>query len=106
MQFYPGVTYHANQQGIDQYRCPLTLSVSKTPLFIRIDLPPTFPVQRPNLVVLARVLHDTIDPRTKVIANKQLDTWDIYQRGSNLLSVVREIHALFDRTPPLPEKIA
>ena len=44
MQFFPGVTYHDNQQGIDQYRCPLMLSISKTPLYIRIDLPPTFPV--------------------------------------------------------------
>ena len=72
------------------------LQVSKTPLFIRIDLSPNFPVQKPNLVVLARVLHDDINPRTKVVSNKHLDSWDIYNKGSNLLAVIRDIHASFD----------
>jgi ubiquitin-protein ligase len=41
--------------------------VSKTPLYIRIDCPKLFPTIKPNLVVLARVIHPDIDPLTKVI---------------------------------------
>ena len=105
MQFYPGVVVHEQTQDMTKYRVPLTLAVSKTPLFIRIDCPAAFPQQRPNMVVLARVMHSDIHPQSKVISNRQLDTWDIFQNGSSLLSVVRDVHAAFDARPPLPEKM-
>jgi hypothetical protein len=58
------------------------------------------------MVVLARVIHDDIHPQSKVINNRLLDTWDIYNNGSNLLSVVRDVHSKFDAKPPIPEKMA
>ena len=82
------------------------LAVSKTPLFIRIDCPKSFPQQRPNLVVLARVVHPAINPKTKVVSTQLLQTWDIFQNNSTLLGVIRDIHSSFDSNPPIPEKLA
>lgn len=58
------------------------------------------------MVVLARVIHDDIHPQTKVINNHLLNQWDIFNNGSNLLSVVRDVHGKFDAKPPIPEKMA
>mgnify|MGYP000975180287 CR=1 FL=1 len=77
----------------------------KTPLFVRIDLPRNFPVSRPNLVVLSRVVHNDLHPETKVVTTQLLQQWDIYKFGSNLLTVLRDIHARWDASPPIPEKI-
>ena len=55
--------------------------------------------------MLARVIHNDIHPTSKVVMNKQLDHWDIFANGSDLLKVVRDVHARFDANPPLPEKM-
>lgn len=91
-------------QGVITYRVPLTLAISKTPLYLKIDLPNNFPIAKPNLQVMSRVVHDSIDS-SKNIVTPMLEGWDIYKNGSNLLSVVRDIHQRFDQTPPIPEKL-
>ena len=58
---------------------------------------------KPKLVFLARVFHNDINPETKVIKNSLLDQWDISQKTSNLLSVIKDIHSGFDADPPIPE---
>jgi len=58
------------------------------------------------MVVLARVVHPDINPKTKVVSTQLLQTWDIFQHNSTLLGVVRDIHARFDSSPPIPEKLA
>jgi|APCry1669190119_1035276.scaffolds.fasta_scaffold24062_1 hypothetical protein len=67
--FYPGIVVEKQSAEMSVYRIPLSLLVSKNPLYIRIDCPKSFPSQRPNLVVLARVIHNDINPVTKVISN-------------------------------------
>jgi ubiquitin-protein ligase len=86
------------------YRVPLTLAVSKTPLFLRIDLPANFPISKPHLVVMSRVVHENIEPVSKSIIIPMLEQWDLYKHGSNLLAVCRDIHQRFDQNPPIPEK--
>lgn len=51
------------------------------------------------------MFHSDIDPSTKVVKTFLLDNWDIEQNGSNLLSIVRDVHAKFDAQPPIPEKL-
>jgi ubiquitin-protein ligase len=82
------------------------LQVSKTPLYMRIDCPKMFPTQKPNIVILARVVHKDLHPKTKTCINSQLDNWDLYNNSSNLLSVIRDIHGRFNANPPIPEKMA
>jgi len=94
-----------NTPEMTSYRVPLMLSVSKTPLYIKIDCPPNFPISRPNMIVLARVMHKDVHPKTKVISSAGLENWDLYKYGSNLLSALREIHGKFDVDPPMPEKL-
>ena len=90
---------------VSSFRVPIMLSVSKTPLYLRIDCPAAFPTSRPYIIVLARVYHPTVHNTTKVISVPQLDNWNL-QNGSNLLSVLRDIHSRFDAEPPMPEKMA
>lgn len=71
MQFYPNVILEKQTAEVDSYRVPIMLAVSRTPLFIRIDCSKDFPQRRPNLVVLARVVHSEIHPKSKVV-NTQL----------------------------------
>ena len=105
MQFYPNVELEKQTAEVDSYRVPLTLAVSRTPLYIRIDCPRAFPQQRPNLIVLARAVHDDINPKTKVINTPLLQQWDIFQHNSSLLNVIRDVHSRFDSKPPIPEKL-
>ena len=79
------------------------LNVSRTPLYIRVDCPNNFPSSKPNIVVLARVVHDNVHPTSKAVNVSQLQHWNL-QSGSNILSVVREIHTKFNASPPIPEK--
>ena len=95
----------ANLPEMYQYRLPLTLRVSEVPLWLGIDCPRNFPISRPNLVVLARVVHKDVHPQTKVISTVMLDQWDLHRLGSNLLNVIRDIHARFDSDAPIPEKM-
>ena len=90
---------------ISTYRVPLMLAVSKTPLYIRIDCSNNFPIQKPHIVVLARVYHSIVNDTTKVITIPLLENWNL-QNGSNLLAVIRDIHTRFDAEPPVPEKLS
>jgi len=72
-QFYPGIIIEKQSPEMNVYRLPLNLIVSKNPLYIRIDCPKQFPSKRPNLVVLARVVHSDINPVTKVVQIPQLE---------------------------------
>ena len=83
---------------------PIQLIVSTTPLFLKVDLSNNFPIQPPKLVIMAKVLHSLITPKTKVVITKLLQSWDC-MNGSSLLSVVRDMHACFEREPPIPEAL-
>ena len=106
MQFYPNLVLEKQTAEGDSYRVPITLAISRTPLYIRIDCPKAFPQQRPNLVVLARVVHPEIHPKSKVINTQLLQQWDIFQNNSSLLNVIRDVQSKFEASPPVPEKIA
>ena len=56
--------------------------------------------------MLARVVHQDINPKTKVIITQMLQQWDIFQNNSSLLNVIRDVHSRFDSSPPIPEKLA
>ena len=105
--YYPGLQLDRQTPEVTCYRLPLLLSSSKsrTPLYLRLDCPANFPIQRPQVAVMARVLHPSVHPKTKVVSSPQLEHWDISRYGSNVLSVVREIHGTFDADPPIPEKL-
>lgn len=62
MQYYPNVILEKQTAEVDSYRVPIMLTVSRNPLYIRIDCPKLFPTKRPTLIVLARVFHDVIHP--------------------------------------------
>jgi ubiquitin-protein ligase len=49
----------------EEYRIPLRLPVSRTPLVIRVEISQNFPVSPPIVQVLARVLHSDIDSKSK-----------------------------------------
>lgn len=66
------------QNGYVHWRLPLTLSISKTPLFIRIDCPPNFPVMKPKFIVLAKVNHPDIHPTSKEIHSPLIDQWNLH----------------------------
>jgi hypothetical protein len=104
-QFYRELTFVSSNNGINTYRVPLTLTVSKTPLYVRIECYGNFPITRPNLVVLSRVVNKDIEKTSKVIMTPLLEKWDLYKHGSNLLAVIREINSRFDADPPIPEKL-
>lgn len=75
----------------NSYRISMMLNVSQTPLYVRIDCPRNFPTQKPNIVVLARVVHRDLHERTNCVHNPYLDNWDLYKNSSNLLSVLRDV---------------
>jgi hypothetical protein len=51
---------------------------------------------------MAKVTHSLVTPITKVVKTKLLQSWDC-MKGSSLLNVVRDLHACFEREPPIPE---
>eukprot|EP00347_Sterkiella_histriomuscorum_P024089 403332347 len=83
-----------------EYRVPITIAVSRTPLFIRIDLLPNFPQQAPIVQVLARVLHPDLHPQRKTYQGKAMTEWGLH---SSLLNLIRGIQSDFNKTPPIPE---
>lgn len=104
MQIYQGIVVESQTAQQTQYRVPLFLQISQTPLYIRVTCPANFPQQRPTVQVLARVFHKDLHDVTKVVASPLLDQWN-YQTGSSLVNAIRDIHSRFDRQPPVPEKM-
>lgn len=61
-------------------------------------------MQKPCIVVLARVVNKDLHERTNQVINPQLDNWDLHRNSSNLLSLLRDIHTRFNADPPIPVK--
>ena len=81
---------------------PLALSVSKTPLWVKMTLTKQFPTQKPIFTMFAKVRHPSIDAHM-MIKDPIIENWSA---NSNLLQVVRYMHAKFEQNPPLPAELA
>jgi ubiquitin-protein ligase len=87
----------------EEFKVPIKIQVSKTPLIIKLEVPGGFPHQPPTIQVMARVLHKEIDPVTKFYIGQALKGWN---EQSTLLQLIRTIHQQFDMVPPIPESMA
>lgn len=61
---YPGTEFMKTTNAGQEYRIPIKLAVSPTPLYLKVSLPGQFPYQRPMILIMARVTHANIDTST------------------------------------------
>jgi hypothetical protein len=61
-----------------------------------INLYRNFPITKPQIFIMAKAVHSDVDPKSYQINNKLLDNWDLFKYGSNLLSVIRDVHLKFE----------
>ena len=102
-QFYPGTVLLSRTVEKEEFRLPIVLTVSSQPLYVKIVIPSSFPVQKPIFQAMARVIHSDLHPVMKTYEGKALKEWGPH---SNLLSVLRSMQAEFEKSPPMPEHLA
>ena len=72
---YPDTQYIKEGQHGQEYRVGLKLSVSASPLYIKITIGPQYPYTRPIIAVMSRVSHPYIDSATYSYNGPSIKSW-------------------------------
>lgn len=101
MMGYYQVQYCGKFDNHEKFLVPFQLPISAKPLYVSVDIPYSFPTAKPVVLVNSHVMHDEINPMTKVFIGKAIVDW---QEHSNLLALLRSVQNAFQQKPPIPEK--
>lgn len=101
MKAIQGVTIIKDTPERQELQVPIKISVSSTPLYIKVILNQGFPVIGPQIAVLSDVSHQSIEPGTQKYIGSAIQGW---HNGSQLYLVVQQIQNQFNMQPPVPRR--
>lgn len=101
-QTYKGAVTLVNAADRQEFRVPLTLKASKTPLQVKIVLYQEFPNRGPIIQILAEVIHEHIDDKTFCYTGPMIKSWNT---NGNVVALLQKMTKEFDEEPPIPKAL-
>ena len=82
-----------------EFKVPIQIRASSTPIFLKVVLIQQFPLTPPIIQIMTNVIHKDIDSNNFTYKGNAISRWT---PQSNLVNLIQQIQIEFNGEPPIP----